>query len=354
MTPQRAIFLFAAASLLPAILLAISAVFGGVWAYATLLSVTLLVVAMDRLGPGFEAHDSLSRWLPWAVGAFHFICLYLTIWAIGQTGILDTGQKVALGVSMGLFAGQVSNACAHELIHRTTRASRWLGIATYSSILNGQHVSSHLLVHHLHAGTAKDPCSAPAGRGYYRFAVAAAKAEFIEGWRAETRRRAQRARAVHPFTIYLGGAGFSLCLSFLLSGWVGVAALVAISLHAQMQLLLSDYVQHYGLRRKIGSDGKAEAMGPQHSWNAPYPFSAALMMNATRHSDHHLQPGRSFPELRLEEDTMPMLPRSMPVMGAIALFPPLWRHVMDPRVARWSSDVPHAAPASVSQPVMSR
>ena len=40
--------------------------------------------------------------------------------------------------------------------------------------------------------------------------------------------------------------------------------------------------------------------------------------------------------------------------GAIALFPPLWRHVMDPRVARWSSDVPPAAPASVSQPVMSR
>jgi len=32
---------------------------------------------------------------------------------------------------------------------------------------------------------------------------------------------------------------------------------------------------------------------------------------------------------------MPMLPYSLPMMAVIALMPPLWRRVMDPRVAHW-------------------
>ena len=110
---------------------------------------------------------------------------------------------------------------------------------------------------------------------------------------------------------------------------VGVAA------YAQLQLLLSDYVQHYGLRRGLRADGRREPVGPQHSWNAPSWYSGAMMLNAPRHSDHHLRPGRAFPDLSLDPVKMPMLPRSLPVMATIALVPPLWRRVMDRRAARW-------------------
>jgi alkane 1-monooxygenase len=96
--------------------------------------------------------------------------------------------------------------------------------------------------------------------------------------------------------------------------------------------MLSDYVQHYGLSRRIMADGKPEPVGSRHSWNAPHLMSSALMLNAPRHSDHHANPARPFPALRLE-DNMPMLPRSLPVMACVALFPRLWRRVMDPRVA---------------------
>ncbi len=47
------------------------------------------------------------------------------------------------------------------------------------------------------------------------------------------------------------------------------APMLALAAYAQMQLLLSDYVQHYGLRRKTSENGKPEPVGPQHSWNAP-------------------------------------------------------------------------------------
>ena len=60
-----------------------------------------------------------------------------------------------------------------------------------------------------------------------------------------------------------------------------------------------------------------------------------MMLNAPRHSDHHMHPSRAFPALELTPGTMPMLPRSLPVMAVLALVPPLWHRVMDRRVARW-------------------
>jgi alkane 1-monooxygenase len=264
-----------------------------------------------------------------------------TVWAIGQLEPFDLGAKLLMVVTMGLYAGQVSNACAHELIHRGDRAARNLGCAIYCSVLNGQHVSAHLLVHHVHAGTARDPNSAPIGRGFYRFALAASLREFTDGWRVETARRAGRGKGLHPYVVYLGGAALSLVLAGWLAGYWGIIALCAIAVHAQMQLLLSDYVQHYGLRRSTGPDGKPEPMGPAHSWNAPQPFSTALMLGATLHSDHHMNPQRPFPALALDAGPMPTLPFGLPVMGALALIPPLWRRIMDTRVRRFSDAPPY-------------
>jgi alkane 1-monooxygenase len=114
-----------------------------------------------------------------------------------------------------------------------------------------------------------------------------------------------------------------------------VAALFFIAGYAQIQILLSDYVQHYGLHRAHTSQGRLEPVGPHHSWNAPHVMSAAMTLNAPRHSDHHVTPHRPYPALQLDRATMPVLPHSLPVMAVLALVPPLWRRVMDRRAARW-------------------
>ncbi|MEM8578649.1 MAG: fatty acid desaturase, partial [Pseudomonadota bacterium] len=142
---------------------------------------------------------------------------------------------------------------------------------------------------------------------------------------------ARRAGWRHPYIGYAAGAAATIAAAAALAGSTGVIALVLIAAYAQAQLLLSDYVQHYGLRRRILSTGKAEPIGPAHSWNAPHWASAAMMLNAPRHSDHHMRPGRAFPALELRSG-MPMLPHSLPVMAVLALFPPVWRRVMDRRV----------------------
>jgi alkane 1-monooxygenase len=85
---------------------------------------------------------------------------------------------------------------------------------------------------------------------------------------------------------------------------------------------LSDYVQHYGLRRAAG-----ERVATAHSWNAPQWFSSSLMLNAPRHSDHHAHPTRPYPALRLEDDA-PILPWPLPLACFVALIPRLWRRKM--------------------------
>lgn len=95
-------------------------------------------------------------------------------------------------------------------------------------------------------------------------------------------------------------------------------------------------MQHYGLSRRV-TEGRAEPVGPAHSWDAPQPFSGWLMLHAPRHADHHLHPGRAYPGLQLDPGATPMLPRSLPAMAALALLPPLWRRVMDRRLAKWQA-----------------
>ena len=132
----------------------------------------------------------------------------------------------------------------------------------------------------------------------------------------------------------MAGGALCLVLAALLAGLAGVIAYVALASYSTMQLLLSDYVQHYGLQRATKANGKPVPVGPEHSWNAPQLYTSALMLNAPRHSDHHITPTRDYPALRLQRGTMPMLPRSLPLMATLALWPRMWRRVMDPRVAK--------------------
>lgn len=343
--------LFALVTLTAPALVAAGAVWGGIWTVAGLLWMTALTASLDALvkrtlpasqgaseGAEFPAANGLSV----ALGLAHIALWALVVAAIGgATGpdmALSTWEKLAVFAGAGLFMGQVGNANAHELIHRPHRGLRRLGMWIYIVNLFGHHTSAHTLVHHTRVATRADPSSARMGESFYRFYARAWIGSFREGFRAESKRLAQARRPAwqHPYAVYLGGAVLVLVAAILLGGPKGLLAAVSLASFAQTQLMMSDYVQHYGLSRRMGDTGKPEPVAARHSWNAPHPMSSALMLNAPRHSDHHAHPARAFPALRLDAD-MPMLPRSLPVMACIALYPRLWRRVMDPRAQRWQS-----------------
>ena len=154
----------------------------------------------------------------------------------------------------------------------------------FSSLLFGHHTSAHRLVHHVHVATPDDPNSAEQGDSFFAFAPRAWFGSFVAGWRAENQLRSDKKAALfHPYLMYIGGAVLGLVCAAIIGGLAGVLAYVALAGYATMQLLMSDYVQHYGLIRWQDADGNLEAVSPRHSWNAPHRFTARLMLNAPRH-----------------------------------------------------------------------
>ncbi|MFD1883483.1 alkane 1-monooxygenase [Paracoccus pacificus] len=358
------IWAFALAALAPAVLILLAAAFGGWWVWLALVWISLASPSADTIiarafpdpeeGRATPGANALSVTL---VGA-HFIVLAATLsaltdaWMGGWAGpgmgqVLGPWHKLGLFLAAGMFFGQVSNSNAHELIHRSTRGLFALGAAVFVSLLFGHHTSSHRLVHHLHVATDRDPNSARLGEGFWRFFPRAWFGSFRDGLAAERALSARRAATggatgaagqgrLNPYVIWVGGAVACMVGVALIWGGSGLAFYLALSLYAQMQLMMSDYVQHYGLRRRQRADGRIEPVGPAHSWDAGHPLSSLMMVNAPRHSDHHAHPGRAYPDLRLARGTppRPVLPYSLPLMAAIALVPPLWRRIMDRRVER--------------------
>lgn len=328
--------LFATYTLIPVVLIGLGAVWGGVWTVLALLYLTAFTATLDLFvarvakplpHSEFPAATGLSVTLALA----HFVLLGAVVLALSGTA-LGSAEKLALFAAAGLFFGQVSNSNAHELIHRPGRALHRLGMWVYISLLFGHHTSAHPLVHHRLAATRADPSTARLGESLYRFMGRASVGSFRAGLRAESARLAQTGRAWwrHPYLVYVGGA----VLFIVLAQWTGgLLPYLALAGFAQLQLLMSDYVQHYGLIRATGAQGRPEPMGPAHSWNAPHLASSALMLHAPRHSAHHARPALPYPALGLP-DSAPMLPRSLPVMACVALYPRLWRRVMDPLVGQ--------------------
>ena len=345
---------FALAALLPLPLLLLGAVQGGAWLWLAFLYMGVLTVLLDQLlpltagvaeGAEFPAADVLL--VSVAIGAL--VMLPLAVWAIAGDSGLPGAERVLLFLAAGFWLGQVAHPAAHELIHRPRRELFRMGAAVYVALLFGQHASAHRLVHHRHVASAGDPNTARAGEGFYRFAWRAWRGSFRQGLRAETDLRARgQWIGPHPYAGYLAGSAAALVTAVLVAGLPGLLAWVGLALHAQSQILLSDYVQHYGLQRALRPDGRLEPVGMQHSWNAAHWFSSAMMLNAPRHSDHHAHPSRPFPALRLPpRDEAPRLPWPMPVACALALMPRLWRRAMRPHLAPW---LPPNGPVPSTEP----
>jgi len=329
--------LFGFATLTPAALLGTGAVAGGPWVLAAVVYLTAMKSLLDRLlTPGdTTAGQGGGAALSIAIAVAHFILLPAIVWSLVNP-TLGMLEKLGLFFAAGLWLGQVSNANAHELIHRQSRALHRLGMWSYITLLFGHHTSAHLLVHHPLVATPDDPNTSRKGENLYRYMLRAWIGSFRAGYLAEHARRERVGQPAwrNPYVVYVGGAFFCLGLAALLGGWQAVVGYLALCGYAQSQLLMSDYVQHYGLLRAAGDDGQPEPVAAKHSWNSPHWFSSAMMLNAPRHSDHHAHPGRHYPDLTIPEGA-PILPRPLPLMASIALVPPLWRRIMDPRVEEW-------------------
>ena len=112
-------------------------------------------------------------------------------------------------------------------------------------------------------------------------------------------------------------------------------------------LEIVNYVEHYGLHRRKLDNGRYERTNAHHSWNSNFLLTNLFLFHLQRHSDHHAYAKRRYQVLRHFDDS-PQLPNGYAGMIVLAVFPPLWRAVMDPKVRAYYAGEEHQL--SESQP----
>jgi alkane 1-monooxygenase len=214
---------------------------------------------------------------------------------------------------------------AHELIHSRNARERALGLTLLASVFYMHFRIAHVYGHHRRAATAEDPASARLGEGLYAFLLRSISGQFREAWAHE----AQRQRRGNRVILYLAIEA-SLLLAVALFSWRALGFLLAVAVIAVALLESFNYVAHYGLSRRRLSDGRVEALARHHSWNSVRRMNNAALFNMGRHSDHHRHTVRAYE--RLERlSGVSELPSGYAAALLMALVPPLWRRVMDPR-----------------------
>ncbi len=269
-----------------------------------------------------------------------FCMTFGLIWYVTRADHLAVWEKLGLFFGIGIVGGAVGIVYAHELMHQKNRVERWLGDLLMAIVLYSHFRSEHLRVHHLYVGTPRDPVTARYNEGFHRFFWRVLTTCPPSAWKAEkallARKNLTMTSLQNPFWLYAALQGGMLLLALMVGGWEGLGLFVFQAFFAIWQLEIVNYIEHYGLSRRHLGDGKYEHVMPRHSWNAAHRASNWFLINLQRHSDHHYKPDRRFPLLQTySADDAPQLPFGYPLMGGMALIPPLWRRVMNPKVRAW-------------------
>ena len=89
-----------------------------------------------------------------------------------------------------------------------------------------------------------------------------------------------------------------------------------------------NYIEHYGLQRKITSDNSFERTMPQHSWNSNHAIGRVLLFELSRHSDYQYLASRKYQILQ-NHSISPQLPTSYPGYKLLALLFALCLSIMN-------------------------
>lgn len=266
--------------------------------------------------------------IPLQYAGFFFAC---ALWA---SGALDLSAKLGLVLTVGIVAAFAINA-AHELGHRKASSERWFSRIALAQSAYGHFYVEHNRGHHVHVATPDDPATARFGESFYAFWCRTVWGSMRSALALERARLSRVGRPVWSLAneVVQGWAmtGMLFGVALVIFGttilpWLLLQAVIGFTL-----LEAVNYLEHYGLERQRLPDGRYERCTIAHSWDADHLASNIVLFHLQRHSDHHIHPGRRYQVLR-HQDAAPRLPHGYAAMVLLALVPPLWRRVMDPRV----------------------
>lgn len=284
--------------------------------------------------------DKYYRVLTWLTVPVHYASLVGCAWWIA-TQPIAWWEVVALAFSLGIVNGLALNT-GHELGHKKEPFDRWMAKIVLAVVGYGHFFIEHNKGHHRDVATPEDPATSRMGESIYKFSLREIPGAFLRAWNLEKVRLERVGKSVWsldneiipPLMITLAVYA-ALLLAF------GPDPKLLVFLPIQMafgwwQLTSANYIEHYGLLRQKMADGRYERAQPRHSWNSNHIASNLILFHLQRHSDHHAHPTRSYQSLR-DFKGLPELPTGYPGMFFMAMIPPIFRSVMDPRVVKWAN-----------------
>jgi alkane 1-monooxygenase len=248
-------------------------------------------------------------------------------------------ETIGMVLSFGISCGVLGINAAHELGHRSTNYEQTMSKLLLLTSMYMHFFIEHNRGHHKNVSTDEDPASSKYGETLYAFFLRTIKGSWLSAWKLEKERlkktqkgfwsihnemlRFQIIQIVFLIAIY-SVFGLQSSLLFLMAAIVGFLLLETVN-----------YIEHYGLRRKKTGE-RYERVLPVHSWNSNHPIGRLVLLELSRHSDHHFIANRKYQLLR-HFDESPQMPTGYPGMMLLSFFPPLWFRVMHKRIETYKA-----------------
>lgn len=264
-------------------------------------------------------------------------CLFVSLFlvSISQAG-LSWVDKIGRIMSMGMMCGVLGINVAHELGHRKKKGAQFLAKVLLLTSLYMHFFIEHNRGHHKNVGTDEDPSSARFGETVFGFWFRSVVFTYLSAWKLEAQRLHKKgvgslSMQNEMLIFQMIQAAFLIVIAFLF-GWEVLAYFILAAVMGFLLLETVNYIEHYGLERKKKGEVYERVM-PNHSWNSNHVMGRLLLFELSRHSDHHYIASRKYQILR-NIDESPQMPTGYPGMMLMALVPPLWFSIMNPRIKK--------------------
>ncbi|MFM1879649.1 MAG: hypothetical protein RLZZ241_2515 [Bacteroidota bacterium] len=320
---------------------------GGIWTFITPLYAFAVIPILELILPQPNSNLSEQDREEQSISPIYDLMLYVNLLlvygliyfvatALPNMQILSASW-IGTAFSLGIVLGTNGINVGHELGHRQHSWERHLGKLLLLPSMYMHFYIEHNFGHHINAATPEDPATAKQNQTVYHFWATSIFRQYINAWRIQInllkRGKASFLSFKNDMLWYLflqGLYGFGLVYFFgintalllLLGGLIGVILLESVN-----------YIEHYGLIRKKLPSGRYERVREIHSWNSNHIVGRIVLYELTRHSDHHYKSSKKYQLLDFHEQS-PEMPYGYPTSLVIALFPPLWFRIMNPRIPR--------------------
>jgi len=343
-------------ALILVLLLVIGYQLDGWWNFITLGFVFIIIPLIDSLVGKDPENISDAKIKIISEELYYRLITYL--WVYVQMAVVIFGAyAVTLGnisspiewigfiLATSLITGGIGITVAHELGHKKSKLEQFYSKTLLMTVCYMHFFIEHNRGHHVHVATPVDPATSRKHEHFYKFWFRSVFKGYKSAWRIENDSLRRKEKSIFGFEnqmiwFHILPLLFCAILTVAFSYLTGTLAWqVPIFFFAQSILAFTlleqvNYIEHYGIVRNQDQNGKYERVTQLHSWNANQLVSNFFLFQLQRHSDHHLNAIRRYQVLK-HYDESPQLPHGYPTMIILALFPPVWFKLMNPRLEDW-------------------